>query len=242
MGRFHLIPRGCLGKWACGDVWASCDLVKEVGRRPLLRPACIAVLLIFCAILFCGCQNDLSQESIRELVTDNGNIPSVNMDGSGVPEINIDKALSNMTGEFGEIYLAVHPFVLPVVLTIWIIMLIRVIFMHTSTSILKRSVIGFGIVIPLAVVLLDILCGVMLSWAEAGVNGYQGRNLIPLIAQGINSCAPALAVMAVFVLALGVSYLFLGKRRRLAWRSITFAVLIDFVLCLLIVIGRIMGG
>ena len=241
MGRF-VLRRGGIVKDRSGGRRRLCAFEKAEGCKHVPRVVCSAILLILAVALFYGCRGDLSRESIDRLVSDHGNVPSVSMDGQGTPEIDVGKALSNMTGEFGEIYLAVHPFVLPVVITVWIIMFIRVIYLHTSKSKLKRSVVGFGIAIPLAVVLVDIMCGVMLSWAEAGIDGYQGRNLIPLIAQGIDSCAPVLAVMAVFVLALGVSYLFLGQKRRSAWRSITFAILIDLVLCLLIVVGRIMGG
>ena len=210
----------------------------------------IIILHLFVAALcLSGCKENLSYNDLSDMANDLGGNPASGIvnevaDGAQTPSGALDGGaimkgmLQGISEQVASVYVVAHRYVLLVIILSWLIMLVKIILEHKSESKLKIAIVGFGIVIPFAVVVLDIGCGLYLSWSAAGGLPASEDNVFLAAAAGIAACTPVLAVMAVIILALGIVYLLLGKKGKIAWRSFGFSLLIDIVLILLMVGSR----
>ena len=142
----------------------------------------------------------------------------------------------------GRYYLTAHRFVIPVIVASWIIMIIRVELLHRAQGKLKSAILGFGIILPLGVAILDTGTGVVLSYLDTGTGAPDFMALVRAAAQGVTDCAPAIIAACMVILGMGIVYLFLGKKSGTAWLTLLFFILTDVMLVLIVLFCRMISG
>ena len=124
----------------------------------------------------------------------------------------------------------------------WIIMIIRVELLHRAQGKLKSAILGFGIILPLGVAILDTGTGVVLSYLDTGTGAPDFMALVRAAAQGVTDCAPAIIAACMVILGMGIVYLFLGKKSGTAWLTLLFFILTDVMLVLIVLFCRMISG
>ena len=213
-------------------------------KHILLVKAFLTAMLLSLCLSLSACNERVSYEELSGIAKDIGSeaegiVNEAQQGGAVEGEVILKGMLDGVSGQVASFYTAAHRYVVLAIILSWLIMLTMIILEHSSESKLKIAVVGFGITLPLAIVTLDIGCGLYLGWnAEGGMPAAED-NLFLVTARGIVSYTPVIVIMAVFILAIGFVYLLLGKRGKMAWRSFGFSVLIDIALMLLVVGSRI---